>query len=296
MERKCMLGSAVALFISLTLFAAAYIWKNGNDNSFEVNRDSSPIESGVSDKVTQDKKQEDAAPTEEEKIPEETKVEEKDWAPLVEKYRGKEVLKVKTDQKVVALTFDAGANADGVDKVLPILAENNIKGTFFLTGKFIEKYPEKVKAIMATGGDIGNHTYDHPYLTQLTSEQIKVKIQKAEEAFAKLDGKFQPFLRSPYGDRNASTLLAISADGYINIRWTVDSLGWKGTSGGLSKTLVQQKVLKAAAPGAIIMMHLGSNPDDKTHLDSQALPGIIAKLKADGYEFKTLSEMLELEK
>jgi peptidoglycan/xylan/chitin deacetylase (PgdA/CDA1 family) len=292
MERKCKLGTAVALFLALTLFAAAYIWKNGNDNSFEINRDNGPTENVVDSEAAKGEERGDVSIAKEE---EEIKSEEKDYSPLIEKYKGKEIIRIKTDRKAVALTFDAGANADGVDKVLPILAENNIKATFFLTGKFIERYPQKVREIVATGGDLGNPSYDHPYFTRLTNEGIKTEIQGAENALAKLDGKFKPFLRSPYGDRNAGTLLAISGNDYLNIRWTVDSLGWKGTSGGMSKAAIEQKVLKASSPGAIIMMHLGSNPDDKTHLDSEALPEIISKLREDGYEFMTLSKILELE-
>jgi peptidoglycan/xylan/chitin deacetylase (PgdA/CDA1 family) len=85
----------------------------------------------------------------------------------------------------------------------------------------------------------------------------------------------------------------VSALGYLNVRWTVDSLGWKGTSGGLTKDAVKEKVLKSAGNGAIVLMHLGSNPDDKTQLDSEALPEIITELRAEGYGFTTLSQLLE---
>jgi len=217
-----------------------------------------------------------------------------DWA--IEKYGGKEISKIDTTQKVIAFTFDAGANADGVEPILKILAENNIKGTFFLTGKFIERYPEKVQQIISSGGEIGNHSYSHPYFTELDEEGIKEEIDKTEDVLSEFGTEFQPFLRSPYGDRNKSTLETISDAGYINIYWTVDSLGWKGTSGGMNKERVRDKVLSKASPGAIIMMHLGSNPTDKTHLDSEALPEVISELKADGYEFMMLSELLELVK
>lgn len=280
------------LILALLLVAAGAIFillEKDDTNSIEIPRDDAAhndIEPITDD--TEEEPEEDEAPAE---IP----AADLTWA--IERYAGKEIIKVSTTEKAVALTFDAGANADGVDKVLSILAASDIKGTFFLTGKFIEKYPDKVKAIVASGGDIGNHTYDHPYLTGLTSERIGEEIRSAELALEEgAAAEFRPLLRSPYGDRNQSTMKSVSDNGYINIRWTVDSLGWKGTSGGQTKDTVRDKVLKASSPGAIIMMHLGSNPDDKTHLDSQALPEIIAQLKADGYEFMTLSELIELEK
>jgi peptidoglycan/xylan/chitin deacetylase (PgdA/CDA1 family) len=290
MRKKNNLRLAILVFLLFTAAAIFFVLERNKDNSFEIKEGNQAINNN--EKIPADKsKNNTPAPT----VPKEEN-KNTDWTWAIEKYKGKEISKISTQDKKVALTFDAGANADGVDKILPILAENNIKGTFFLTGKFIEKYPDKVKEIIARGGDIGNHSYDHPYFTKLTNDQIKDEIQKTETALGKLDGKFLPFLRSPYGDRNSSTLSAISDNGYINIRWTIDSLGWEGTSGGMSKDLVEQKVLKNTVPGAIIMMHLGSNPDDKTHLDSQALPDIIAKLKEDGYEFVTLSQLIELQK
>lgn len=285
---------AVVLFLCFTVLVAYMILTRDEGNSFEIDRDAPATPQ--TDIVPQ--KPKDTAPTpadaEDGKATEDDAT---DWTDFIAKYQGKEITRINTAEKTVALTFDAGANADGVDKVLTILAANDIKGTFFLTGKFIEKYPEKARAIIASGGDIGNHTYDHQYLTNLTADQIREEIEGAENALADLEPSvgFKPFLRPPYGSRNQTTKDAISDNGYISIQWTVDSLGWKGTSGGQSKDSVRDKVLRNSAPGAIIMMHLGSNPDDKTHLDSQALPEIIERLKADGYEFVTLAKLIQME-
>lgn len=299
MRRRSKLHLAALFFTLFAIGAVYFIVQNSGQNSFQIgegaptgNVKMSPDQAGTDN------------PQSPSEIPNKDKGEEKEPAPAVdltwaiERYQGRELLKVTTQEKVVALTFDAGANADGVDPVLGILSENGIPGTFFLTGKFIERYPDKVQALIASGGEIGNHSYDHPYLTHLTSEEVTAKIMGTEDALAKLapGTKFSPLFRSPYGDRNSSTLATISENGYINIRWTVDSLGWQGTSGGQNKNSVRDKMLRSAAPGAIIMMHLGSNPDDKTHLDSQALPEVIARLQTDGYRFLTLSQMIELEK
>lgn len=222
------------------------------------------------------------------------KTEEIDWRPIIEKYRGKEIVKIDTIEKVVALTFDAGANADGVDKTLEILEKENIKGTFFLTGKFIERYPNKVQEIIDSGGDIGNHSYSHPYFTQISNEEITTELEKTENLLSKLNAEFKPFFRFPYGDRNIQSREIVNNKNYIDIRWTIDSLGWRGTSGEMTKEAVENKVISKTVPGAIIMMHLGSNPDDKTHLDSEALPEIILELKKQGYKFMTLTETLRI--
>jgi len=287
MKRITQLGITLITFIAIYAVAILLVLRSDQKNSFEITRENTAAK-------LEHQKQGEMAEGAEDLDNKEIRESDLGWA--IEKYSGKEISRVDTTQKIVVLTFDAGANADGVEPIMKILAENNIKGTFFLTGKFIERYPEKVQRIISSGGEIGNHSYDHPYLTQLTDEEITEKIQGAENTLAKLDNEFQPFFRSPYGDRNQSTLETISENGYINIRWTVDSLGWMGTSGGMDKDTIKEKILSKVLPGAIIMMHLGSNPTDKTHLDSEALPEVISELRADGYEFMTLSELLELVK
>lgn len=220
--------------------------------------------------------------------------EEINWRPIIEKYKGKEITKINIAEKVVALSFDAGANADGVDKTLEILERENIKGTFFLTGKFIEKYPDKVQKIIASGGDLGNHSYSHPYFTKLNNEEIIAELDKTENLLSGFNAQLKPFFRFPYGDRNVQSREAINNKNYIDIRWTIDSLGWKGISGGMTKETVENRVISKTVPGAIIMMHLGSNPDDKTHLDSEALPEIISELKKQGYRFAIMTELLNV--
>jgi peptidoglycan/xylan/chitin deacetylase (PgdA/CDA1 family) len=79
--------------------------------------------------------------------------------------------------------------------------------------------------------------------------------------------------------------------GYVPVRWTVDTLGWKGTSEGITVESVVNRVLAAARPGLIVLMHLGSNPTDHSRLDADALPAIITGLRADGYEFVTIDAL-----
>lgn len=211
---------------------------------------------------------------------------------LMQKYVGKEITQIPTQQKIIALTFDGGANADGAEKILETLHTNHLRATFFVTGKFAEKYPVLIKKIAAEGHEIGNHTYSHPYLTKISADAAKAEIKKTDDILRKLGVTPAPLFRCPYGDRNAAVNQTVSAAGYLNLRWTIDSLGWKGTSGNMSVKAVQKRVLANAKPGAILMMHLGSNPDDKTQLDSEALPQIITELQAEDYEFLPASTAL----
>jgi peptidoglycan/xylan/chitin deacetylase (PgdA/CDA1 family) len=101
-----------------------------------------------------------------------------------------------------------------------------------------------------------------------------------------------PLFRFPYGDRNARTIAAVNAAGYVAVRWTVDTLGWKGTSAGITVRQVVDRSLANARAGEIILMHVGSHPDDHSTLDAQALPAVITGLRTAGYRFVTLDALL----
>lgn len=84
----------------------------------------------------------------------------------------------------------------------------------------------------------------------------------------------------------------MNARGYLPVRWTVDTLGWKGTSGGVTAQIVADRALAGLQPGEIVLMHIGSNPDDGTTLDADALPHLINRIRQAGYGFTTLDALL----
>ena len=92
-----------------------------------------------------------------------------------------------------------------------------------------------------------------------------------------------PLLRFPFGDADARTVALANGAGYVPVRWTVDTLGWEGTAGHISASVVVSRVLAAARPGEIVLMHVGSNPDDHSTVDADALPQVISGLRAQGY-------------
>jgi peptidoglycan/xylan/chitin deacetylase (PgdA/CDA1 family) len=205
---------------------------------------------------------------------------------------GKDWDRIPTDRKIVALTFDAGANADGVAPILATLAREHVAGTFFLTGQFATSYPSQVRDIAASGGRMGNHSLTHPYFTQLDDAAIRHEVFGAEHDIMTAGGtEPRPFFRFPFGDRNAHDIAVLNTLGYVPIRWTVDTLGWQGTSGGRSAASVTSRVLDALTPGEIVLMHLGSHPEDHSTLDADALPTLIAALRDRGYTFVTLDSL-----
>lgn len=204
---------------------------------------------------------------------------------------GRDLTKVPTDRKVVALTFDAGAGDDGVASILATLADKGVPATFFVTGDFVDDFPTSARAMAKY--PIGNHTYNHPDLTTLSDSRIRTEIDTAESRIKAVTGQDpRPYFRFPFGAVNAHTTALVNAECYVPFRWTVDTLGWKGTSEGQSVSSVVNRVLDTATPGQIVLMHLGAHPKDRSTLDADALPRVIDGLRQRGCGFVTLQSVL----
>lgn len=200
----------------------------------------------------------------------------------------KDWTRIPTTAKVVALTFDAGANADGIPAIESTLRSKNVPATFFLTGTWVRDFPAQANLIAAGGYAIGNHSMTHPYFTQLTDAQVSAQVRNAQQAILTTNGADpRPLFRFPFGDVNSRVLNDVNKLGYVPVRWTVDTLGWEGISGGQSVQTVINRVLGALQPGEIVLMHVGSAPDGST-LDAAALPTLINSIRARGYTFVTL--------
>ena len=203
--------------------------------------------------------------------------------PLRANQVGTEMSALPTTQKLVALTFDAGAN--GVPSILNTLRSQCIPATFFLTGEFTRDFPAVTREI-GREFPIGNHTDTHPSLPGLTDAQVRSQISVTQTAIANAT-RFdtRPMFRFPFGESDARTLGVVNSMGYTSVRWTVDTAGWRGTSGGASVDSILLRVLNTERAGQIILMHVGSHPQDGSTLDADALPRIISELRARGYSF-----------
>lgn len=207
-------------------------------------------------------------------------------------YRGTEMSVLPTSRKVVALTFDAGANANAIPSILSTLRSTCVPATFFLTGAWIRNFAGKT-ATVGMNFPVANHSDTHPDLTMLSNSEVREQINRARgEIHNNTKYNPRPMFRFPFGARDSRTMGIVNDLGYTSIRWTVDTLGWKGTSGGQSKQSVVNRVLSALRPGEIVLMHVGSNPQDGSILDADALPTIISELKKRGYGFVTVEEFM----
>lgn len=198
---------------------------------------------------------------------------------------------ISTSRRVVALTFDAGAGNEGVASIVATLRREGVPASFFVTGAWASQNPALVRALAAVG-PVGNHTYDHPHLPTLTDAQIRAQLDRTREIVLDAAGaETRPRFRFPFGDYSTHTLGVVNDAGYLAVGWTVDSLGWQGTSGGMTAAKVTGRVLAALTPGEIVLMHVGAHPTDHSTLDADALPQVIAALRAAGYTFVTLDAL-----
>ena len=213
-------------------------------------------------------------------------------APFPAALAGRDIEVIPGAGAAVALTFDAGANAAGLPGILQTLAAGGVRGTFFLTGNWASANPAGVSAIVAGGHRIGNHSMTHPGFTGLPDAAIGQQLRAAEQAILAAGGDPRPLFRFPLGDRDARTIATVNRVGYLPVRWTVDTLGWQGSSGGITARIVADRVMARLQPGEIVLMHVGSNPNDGTTLDADALPAIIDRIRQAGYGFTTLDALL----
>ena len=191
---------------------------------------------------------------------------------------------VQTDQKKVALTFDAAWGNEDTQKILDILKEKNVHATFFMTGGWVKNYPEDVKAILAAGHDLGNHSENHKNISQLSSDEQKQELLSVHERVRQLTGYEMFLFRPPYGDYDDSVVLTARECGYYPIQWDVDSLDWKdyGTDAILDRVLNHSHL----GNGSIILCHNGAK------YTAQALERLITGLQEKGYRIVPVSELI----
>jgi peptidoglycan/xylan/chitin deacetylase (PgdA/CDA1 family) len=201
---------------------------------------------------------------------------------LVPPVQAGELVRLRTNEKVVALTFDGGSDAVGAPAILRTLRRERAAGTFFLTGRWVRTYPQLARTIAARGYPIANHTWDHLALPGMPARRIREEIVRAARAIrAVTHEEPRPLFRFPYGARDARTLRIVRALGYVSVRWTVDTLGWLR----VSERAVVDRVVRNLQPGEIVLMHLGRSTD------SAALGAVVRAIRAHGYRLVTLASV-----
>lgn len=196
------------------------------------------------------------------------------------------IYSVPTDKKIIALTFDISWGDTRVEPILKVLMDKNIKkATFFLSSPWSKTHTELVNKIVTAGYEVGSHGHKHDNYSSMSEEEIRNQIQIAHHILTKVTGKAPNLLRLPNGDFDKRVLKIADSMNYKVIQWDTDSLDWKNPG---VDTIINRVVSKAH-PGDIVLMH-ASDSCKQTHL---ALDSIINQLTSKGYQFTTVSELIQ---
>jgi peptidoglycan/xylan/chitin deacetylase (PgdA/CDA1 family) len=180
----------------------------------------------------------------------------------------------------VALTFDIEIDEASLYGILDILRARGLHGTFFLTGRWVEAYPNAARAIVREGHEIGNHSYSHPYFSHIGLDGAAAELEQTEQIIRETTGiTSRPYFRFPYGDSTPDTAALVAQHGYVAYHWSADDVAISGWLDWAAQH-------KAEAGGGILLMHgRGSTVE--------ALPGWLDRLAGLGLQPTTLGEVLK---
>jgi peptidoglycan/xylan/chitin deacetylase (PgdA/CDA1 family)/GT2 family glycosyltransferase len=193
--------------------------------------------------------------------------------------------------KVVALSFDDGPNGAYTSRVLDILRREHVRATFFLIGERVRLDPATAARIVREGHVVGNHTEHHPIPFALEpASALQAEVSAAEESIRDATGQFTHLFRPPNGLRSPWLMRVLESDSLVTVTWDDAPGDWNR----LPVETIVERTVRGAHSGSIILLHDGLNgaPDADQDATVRALPGIIRGLRARGFDFVTVPELL----
>ncbi|MER2058517.1 MAG: polysaccharide deacetylase family protein [Niallia sp.] len=193
-----------------------------------------------------------------------------------------DVAKIDPSKKVIALTFDDGPSNKPTKKILTALKKNNGHATFFVLGERVQYYPEVIQQAINEGHEIGNHSWDHPLLTKMTKKKALKEFQDTDALLKEITGLETTLIRPPYGAIQKDIKKELDKE---IVLWTIDPEDWKQPT----KKKIVEKVMKEAEDESIILLH------DIYDISADAAVEIMEKLKKEGYQLVTISQLREIQ-
>ena len=196
--------------------------------------------------------------------------------------------------KKVALTFDDGPDPKYTPEILRILKENGVNATFFIIGNQAAQNPRIARQSWADGNELGNHTYTHPHIATVSPMRAELELNATQMLIESLTGRMSMLFRPPYGDgpdssmivaEDTQLLLQMERDGYVTVGMNIDPKDYEKPGPEKIVSRIDQDLSK----GHVILLHDGGGDRAQT---VQALPMIIRDLKAKGYQFVTVSQLM----
>lgn len=192
------------------------------------------------------------------------------------------VYSVERSDKKIAISFDCAWGNEHTKELLEVMDEYGVKCTFFCVSFWAEKYASDLKEIVVRGHEVGTHSKTHSQMSKQTKEQITEELEYSRAAIYNACGKKPTLFRAPFGDYDDLLIETAQSLGLYTIQWDVDSLDWKD----LSASAIAKRVVSRVKSGSIILCH-----NNGKHT-AESLPLIFSTLKAEGYTFVPIGELI----
>ncbi|WP_416148911.1 delta-lactam-biosynthetic de-N-acetylase [Salipaludibacillus sp. HK11] len=201
---------------------------------------------------------------------------------LIEKYGGMYI--GDTSEKNLYLTFDNGYENGYTEIILDLLKEKNVPATFFVTGHFLNEENDLIKRMVSEGHIVGNHSFHHPSLPEVSDDRLEREIHSLEQAYEEVTGRTDMmYLRPPQGTFSERSLSKTAEMGYTNVFWSLAYKDWE-IDRQKGADYAYDNIMERIHPGAVLLLHSVSSDN------AEALPRVIDDLQSEGYTFKSLDE------
>ncbi|MBD0384015.1 delta-lactam-biosynthetic de-N-acetylase [Paenibacillus sedimenti] len=210
-------------------------------------------------------------------------IDQEGFKPLLQKYGA--IFTGDPASKELYLTFDNGYEQGYTGKILDVLKEKQVPAIFFVTGHYIKTEPDLLKRMTQEGHLIGNHSWSHPDMSQISPERIQKELDQVKSSVEAVTGqKEMRYLRTPRGIFNGQSLAVSRQLGYTNVFWSIAYRDWEPNN-QKGWEYAYKNVMAQLHPGAVILLHSVSKDN------TEALGKIIDDARSQGYQFKSLDEM-----
>lgn len=189
---------------------------------------------------------------------------------------------VATDEKKIAITFDAAWTNQDTDELIEILGKHNAKATFFIVGDWAKNFPESVKAFYDAGHTVANHSDTHKAFSKCSKQEIKEEIVNCNEKLEGIIGEKVTLLRAPSGDYTNQSIEVANSLKMYTIQWDVDSLDYTK----ISVDEIVNRVVSRVQNGSIVLFHNG------VENTAPALDIILTELEKQGYSFVSVNDLI----
>lgn len=191
----------------------------------------------------------------------------------------------ETEEKVLYLTFDAGYENGNTPAILDALKKHNAPAAFFIVGHYLQSSPDLVKRMIDEGHIVGNHSFHHPDMSQMTKEQFQQELGELEQLYQQtFSQEMEKYYRPPQGKFSENNLKLAQELGYKTCFWSLAYVDWN-VDQQPSHEDAMDKLTRRVHPGAIVLLHSTS----KTN--GEILDSLLTKWEEMGYTFRSLSEL-----